>query len=529
MDTSTGLRLRPLRTKPDHGKLHDSVHGIPQDADEIEPMTPAGRVFSDPLFNCHILVIFGFRNPCQIEAIKEGLRNTLLKHKRFCSVVREGVKGELCWVRTTVNLDDHIIIPAIKEEDKNSANFVEDYASKLAQAPPLDIRKPLFELHFLDAKLDEAVANVVFRVHHALGDGTSLMSLLLACTRRVDQPDSLPSIPSQPRKISRTDQKDTTSITLHWQKIVLQIWRLILIFWYTLLDVCNFIATSFWMDDSQSPIKGFPGVENSAKRLAHSTVSIEDIRVVKRAVQGTVNDVMFGMLAAGLSRYLQNQYAGNDSFSAEGETERDKRVNPGFKMDVLNQKKRSMPDLRVRASALINTRPSPGLHEMQDMMHGGSQARWGNQMGYILLPVPISEHGDLMEYVHRAKSISDKKKLSLEAPFTYNSGTLLMNLAGAKIATKLTYRCASHATLSFSNVVGPSEEIQFFGNPITHIIPTVSGQPQSLCVHIQSYMGKVTIIAFAVKDIIPDPKQLCNYMASAPLPLSPAPDPPCCL
>ena len=47
-----------------------------------------------------------------------------------------------------------------------------------------------------------------------------------------------------------------------------------------------------------------------------------------------------------------------------------------------------------------------------------------------------------------------------------------------QMATKLTYRRVGNTTLSFSNMIGPLEEIQFLGLPITHIIPTVTGQPQ---------------------------------------------------
>lgn len=519
---AAGLRLRPVRTKP--AVTSTFINEVEEN--EKEPVTPAGCVFCDPLLNCQILVIFGFKNPINLQALKEGTRSSLLQHKRFCSVVNRGKNGKLYWVPTTVNLDDHVFIPAITDEEKNSSDFVEDYAARLAQAPPLDRRRPLFEIHILRAKLGNAMENVVFRVHHALGDGTSLMSLLLACTRRVDQPESLPTVITQTRKISRKNRNSTASILVYWKEVISLIWLLLLTCWYTFLDVCNFVATSSWMDDSQTPIKGFPGIESLPKKLAHRTVSLEDIRIVKQQIQGTVNDVVLGMLGAGLSKYLQKRDHTDTFktvFSAQGAANSNGVMNSNLGIakhasqtqgDVLNGKK-ALGHLRIRASALINTRPSPGLQELKNMMCEGSQARWGNEMGYIILPVPISDQKDPLEYARKAKSISDKKKISLEAHFTYKSGSLLMKLTGAEIPTKLTYRCTSHATLSFSNIAGPSEEVQLFGNPITHIIPTVTGQPQSLCVHIQSYMGKVTIISFAVKDIIPDPLLLCDFMVTA--------------
>ncbi|MCO5553434.1 hypothetical protein L7F22_006955 [Adiantum nelumboides] len=177
--------------------------------------------------------------------------------------------------------------------------------------------------------------------------------------------------------------------------------------------------------------------------------------------------------------------------------------------------KKQMARLRVRACALVNTRKSPGLQELKSMLSGGAQARWGNNMGYVILPVPLLADENPLNYVHKAKSIIDKKKLSLGAAFSYASGKFLISLIGSKVPKRLTYNCTSHTTLAFSNIFGPLEEIQFFGHPVTHIIPTVAGQPQALCVHVQSYMGKVTLVVSSAKDIIPDPERLCQYMVCA--------------
>lgn len=49
--------------------------------------------------------------------------------------------------------------------------------------------------------------------------------------------------------------------------------------------------------------------------------------------------------------------------------------------------------LLVRALALVNIRKTPGVQELDAMMHGGSQARWGNEMGYVMLPLPVNQVG----------------------------------------------------------------------------------------------------------------------------------------
>lgn len=47
--------------------------------------------------------------------------------------------------------------------------------------------------------------------------------------------------------------------------------------------------------------------------------------------------------------------------------------------------------LRVRALALVNIRKSPGVQELDAMMRGGTQARWGNEMGYVMLPLLVDQ------------------------------------------------------------------------------------------------------------------------------------------
>ncbi|MCO5612232.1 hypothetical protein L7F22_066496 [Adiantum nelumboides] len=262
-----GLKLRPIRTRPPASSSYEvSVDAAELDAGLVqqiltpnvrshgnddadngacticEPVTPAGRAFLDPSF---ILVILGSKDPINIDALKSGLRETIIKHKRFSSIIRKSDKGKLIWEPTSVNLDEHIIIAG---GDRSSATFVEDYVAQLAQAPPLNASRLLFEFHVLRAKLGDAVENTVLRVHHALGDGTSLMSLLLACTRKAEDPSLLPTLPTQ---VYMRQTKMST-----WKALLLLMWSFLLILWYTFLDVCTFVATSLWLEDSQTPLKG---------------------------------------------------------------------------------------------------------------------------------------------------------------------------------------------------------------------------------------------------------------------------------
>jgi hypothetical protein len=67
----------------------------PAELDDQEPLTPIGRMFLEPdLYLCGLCTI-GFQNLIDLEELKHTLRNTLVKHKRFSSVVvgRRGVSS----------------------------------------------------------------------------------------------------------------------------------------------------------------------------------------------------------------------------------------------------------------------------------------------------------------------------------------------------------------------------------------------------------------------------------------------------
>ncbi|KAF3599804.1 hypothetical protein F2Q69_00035918 [Brassica cretica] len=64
--------------------------------------------------------------------------------------------------------------------------------------------------------------------------------------------------------------------------------------------------------------------------------------------------------------------------------------------------------------------------------------------------------------------------------------------------------------MSFSNMVGPIEEISFYGHPVTYMAPSVYGHPHALTMHFQSYMNKMTVSLTVDPTDISDPHRLCD-------------------
>ncbi|CAL5096178.1 unnamed protein product [Urochloa decumbens] len=460
-----------------------------------EPMSPAGRLFRETHFNCYIVAVIGLGAPVDVEAARAGLEATLVRHPRFSSVqVKDDGKrhGKPRWVRTTVDLDDHIIFPnldpAATSADPDQA--VEDYLSSLSTAP-MDHSRPLWELHILDFATSEAASAVVLRVHHSLGDGISLLSLFIACTRSAADPERLPELPpAAPRR-----RAGPPPLSAGLAAMVMWVWSYAVLAWHTLVDVVCFVATAWFLRDPRTPfVAASEGVEFRRKRFVHRTLSLDDVKFVKNAMKCTVNDVFIGVTNAGLSRYYFRKTS-----------------------DTNKERKKSQKNVRVRSALLVNIRKTPGLRALAEMMDSSKNnaAKWGNLIGYIILPFHIAMHDDPLEYIRQGKKTAERKKTSLEAVFTYWSGNLIVKLFGMKAAAALCYGMFTNTTMSFSSMVGPAEKVEFYGHPIVYIAPSVYGHPHALTVHYQSYVNSVKLV-LAVDDAqFPDSHQLLDDFAES--------------
>lgn len=67
------------------------------------------------------------------------------------------------------------------------------------------------------------------------------------------------------------------------------------------------------------------------------------------------------------------------------------------------------------------------------MMEKNKEAKWGNCIGFVLLPFTIALRDDPLDYVREAKATIDRKKRSLEALFTFSIAEVFLKLFGVKV------------------------------------------------------------------------------------------------
>ncbi|XP_025606377.1 wax ester synthase/diacylglycerol acyltransferase 11 isoform X2 [Arachis hypogaea] len=450
-----------------------------------EPMSPVSRLFHSPKFNCYVMAVIGCKTSVNPQVIKEGLRETILKHPRFTSnLVKK--RGKIRWTSTTIDLDSHIIVPEINSSEiEFSDRFVEDYISNCTKTP-LDITKPLWELHLLNIKTSDADSVGVLRMHHSMGDCVSLMSLLIASTRKSSDPNALPTVPAATTK---EEEKQKRGFLMMLFGPLMALWWDLVLMWHTFVDLMMFVLTVLFLKDTWTSLKGAPGVELNTKRYVHRIVSMDDIKLLKKEMNSTVNDVLLGITQAAISRYLNRQEFGANAKKGSS--------------SVLKK-------IRLRSAILVNLRPIGGIQNVADMMAEKSKVRWGNLIGYIMLPFSIATQQDPLEHIRQAKATIDRKKHSLEAVSTYACAKLVLSLFGVKVAAFIIRRVLLNTTLVFSNMPGPVEEVSFYGHPVAYIAPSVYGHPQALTMHFQSYANKMIISLSVDPSVIPDPYLLCD-------------------
>lgn len=241
------------------------------DTERDEPVTPAGRLFLRPEMDQIINCVIGVKNSFNVDAVKAEIANSMMvKHPRFCSLMVRDSHGREYWKKTQIDIDRHVIVLPKPLPGDDNEDAVNGYLADLAVSSPLSPDKPLWEVHLLTAH-NCAVA----RVHHALGDGISLMSLFLACFRRADCPDQPPTMgsPADHSKPANGRRRN----------------HLLELLWYSLIFVVEFILRSLWVKDRKTSISGGAGVELWPRKLATAKFLLDDMKTVKKAIPQAVS------------------------------------------------------------------------------------------------------------------------------------------------------------------------------------------------------------------------------------------------
>ncbi|XP_028945342.1 wax ester synthase/diacylglycerol acyltransferase 5-like isoform X4 [Malus domestica] len=294
-----------------------------------EPLTPVGRLLLQPEMNQIIHCAMGFKNSIDIDAVKSHLKTSLLlSHPRFSSLMLRDSRGLQHWHNAPyVDLDRHIIViqNPVTTSPVDHETAVNEYLADLSTSSTrLSANKPLWELHLLMAHNCG-----VFRIHHALGDGVSVMSLFLESFR------TRGSDGNEEKILGRGRRKRVNGEKGWWGLLIGYVGTL----WFSLVFLVEHAMRSLWLCDQKTAISGGEGVELWPRKLATARFRLQDMKLVKKAVpNATINDVLVGVVSSGLSRYLDHQ-------------------TPNAKLNCP-----ALHDgIRITGLAMVNLRKQPGL------------------------------------------------------------------------------------------------------------------------------------------------------------------------
>ncbi|XP_008227240.1 PREDICTED: O-acyltransferase WSD1-like [Prunus mume] len=444
---------------------------------EVEPVSPTGQYFNSSILSVAILAVLEFELPINDSQALSLLQDVFLPiNPRFSSImVSDNVDQKKQWKRVEVKLEDHVHVPIFpsKMSPQSYDEYFDDYISNIA-AERLPQNRPLWEIHILKYPTSHAAGTLIFKLHHALGDGYSLMGALLSCLQNAQNPSVPLTFPSL---------KSSGPKTTHKTKTVSQFFSSV---FQTVSDFSWSILKSNFVEDDRTPIRsGEDGVEFRPITLSTLTFSIDEIKLIKNKLGVTINDVIAGIIFLGTRIYMQEvtQKSSNE---------------------------------RCTALVLLRTRNIEGYTSIKEMIEpNNAKMSWGNQFAFLHLPVPKStETSNPLDFVWEAQKMIKKKRSSAASYLTSWLLDVLKKFRGPEVAARYIHGTLKNSSITVSNMIGPVEKMALDNQPVGGLYFMAVGAPQCLTVTALSYMGKLRVAFGAEKGFI-DSQKLKASMQNA--------------
>ncbi|KAJ9550109.1 hypothetical protein OSB04_014154 [Centaurea solstitialis] len=381
-----------------------------EDVEMWEPVSPTAQYFNRSSPPVCITGIFEFDNPIDDSSFATTIEAIILPtNPRFSSIMVEDENGEQYWKRVEVNVDDHMIVPCFPDglSLESYDAYIGDYLSGIGM-DPFPNGRPLWEVHVIKYPTSKASGSLIFKLHHALGDGYTIMGVMLSCLQRADNPTIPLTFPSF-RKSPKSDSGLKSLISL-----VPQVLNGVV---NTVLDFGMSILQSSLLEDSTTPIRsGEEGIEFLPINITTMTFSLDQIRQIKDILEVTINDVVSGVIFLGTRLYMEA--TSNESGKA-----------------------------RSTSLVLLNTRSIGGYRSVDEMLHNPeAQNLWGNQFAFLQVSLPKLHQSDQsfdpLKFIYEARNIIKRKRNS---SVVFLTGMLLESMRKYK-GTKV---CMHSLSLSF--------------------------------------------------------------------------------
>ncbi|CAI8617044.1 unnamed protein product [Vicia faba] len=443
-----------------------------------EPVSPHGQYFNSSVICSYIFGFLELAIPFDVSLAIPLIKDVFIPiNPRFSSIMVRHEDGKMIWQKVEVNPEEHVKIPKFPETTKSSPielydNHLSDYVTSiLIERTPED--KPLWEIHIINYPTTNAASTIIFQLHHAIGDGYSLMAALFSCLQRADDPSLPLSFPSRIPLDPKCEDKS----------LFKKLWFGVNAFFSSISDFGSSIIKTRMIADDITPIRsGHEGIDSQPAILSNISLSLDQIKEIKSKLGVTINDVICGMIFYGLRLYMEEM------------NEKTKRANS-------------------TAVVMLNTRNIKGYQSLKEMQKPESKGLWGNKLSFLQIPIPKPNKSGIcnpLEYVWEAREVIKRKKSSFSVHLIALLMDLEMKLRGPEAVSKMIYDTVGNTSVIISNMVGPVEKMTLANHSVNGFYFTMTGGPQDINITIMSYVEVLRVTMKTLKGFIDEEKlKLC--------------------
>ncbi|KAK1399893.1 O-acyltransferase WSD1 [Heracleum sosnowskyi] len=460
-----------VKTKIDNEKIYD-------EEDETTPVSPLGQYLNSSVLSLSLYAVLEFEVPVDDLPISLVQRDFLPINPRFSSIMIDDKKnGVKKWKPVEVDVNDHYFDPKFPEglSRDEYEECLHNYISKIA-LEQLPQSKPLWQIHIFKYPTKNGAGSVIFKLHHALGDGYSLVGALLSCLQRADDPSLPLTLPS--RQSSTRPKKANASLLKAAAQFSFTVMT-------SLLDFGRAMLRSSIVEDDYTPIRtSSDGVEFRPLAITTMAFRLDHIKKITTNLKVTINDVITGAIQLGVRMYMDEEESKSSSSNST-------------------------------ALALLNTRDIHGYKSVSEMLKPNTSMPWGNHFAFLHMPMPkLNETHNSLDFVFQTHRTIKRLKNNYAAFLTGQLLAVSRKVIGSEATSKLVYNTMKNASMAMSNLIGPVEKMALANHPISGLYFTVSGVPQSLTVALISYVGTLRATIAAEKGLI-DPEKLKIFIQKA--------------
>ncbi len=333
----------------------------------------------------------------------------------------------------------------------------------------MDLTKPLWEMWIVEG-LDGNRWSMIQKIHHCMIDGKSgvdLMQLMLSTDPNAEMPDLSPYIP-RPAPMQRELLRDSVTRRIRMPFDAIAHTR------KTYEDLREFgegirqrgravgrMARSMLKAAPETPLNGQIGPH---RRVDWLDMSLSDVKDIRKAIGGTVNDVVLATVAGAVRHFIAGRSVDPASIEA------------------------------FRTAAPVSTRSE------------GNDGKLGNQVSMWILDLPIDEPdpAERLDRIRRQTADLKKSQQAVGAEVLFQvvewTGTRILSLAAKRLSAS-----TSPYNLMVTNIPGPQIPLYMRGGLLEKMygyVPLVENT--GLGIALMSYNGVLNWGFNADYELLPD-------------------------